>query len=359
MDGEEGSEKRGLSDAARRVVDGFRSIRPGFLKNSDKKKATQGAKKGGAAGVLGGAEKSAAGGLSEAVSGLDNVRENESRAGGFYSGTGKSSDSKSGRGGKSKGKGFLKKGTPAVAIISLMVGVGALIGGSQALQPFSLVAQFRETFNSMHTSTNMRSSRFFRLQMESGRVKDPVNGTIFGKTFKITKKQREKLKQYGIEYDDSYEIDGEKTKVLKFDDGSGNTKIITADNFDDIYSSDADFHRAYNNGSRTWRGSIANWFGTRVSAFLSNNKLTRNLFNDYESKKAAADGDGMKVVKETLSEKTGEIDNEGEKTQDVKEEKDEDSDTTRYKAEDSDTGAEKLARGETSSLKKKMDNIKT
>ena len=74
MDGEEGSEKRGLSDAARRVVDGFRSIRPGFLKNSDRKKATQGAKKGGAAGVLGGAEKSAAGGLSETVSGLDNVR---------------------------------------------------------------------------------------------------------------------------------------------------------------------------------------------------------------------------------------------------------------------------------------------
>ena len=133
--------------------------------------------------------------------------------------------------------------------------------------------------------------------------------------------------------------------------------MITAREFDDVYNSNTDFHRAYNAGSMTWRGQIANWFGTRVSAFLKNNNLTRNMFNDYENKKAQLDGDGLAAVKETLEEKTGSIDNEGEKTQDIKEEEDEDSGSTKHKGEDSDTDSGKLTRGDTNSLKKKMDSI--
>ena len=356
MDGEEGSEKRGLSDATRRVVDGFRSIRPGFLKNSDKKKATQGAKKGGAAGVLGGAEKSAAGGLSETVSGLDNVRENESRAGGFYSGTGKSSDSKSGRGGKSKGKGLLKKGTPAAAIISLVIGVGALIGGSQALQPFSLVAQFRETFNSMHTSANTRSNVFFRMQMETGRVKNPIKGKIFGvDKFKITNRQANKLSQQGIEVDDDFEGTGKR--VLKFDDGTGEIRIVAADDktaselsdmnlkkfdtdkvkynseavsFKNLYAENADFFNGYNKGSMTWRGAIANWFGTLTTKFLESNKLTRNLFQDFRNKvNEANDGNTKKVATDMIAKRAEEIEDGGVKMTGVeKEEVDEDGKPT-------------------------------
>ncbi len=234
------------------------------------------------------------------------------------------------------------------------------MGGSQLFQPFSLVAQFQETFNSMQVSANTRSSRFFRLQMESGRVKDPVRGTIFGKTFSITKKEKERLKQQGIEFDENYEIDGKKTKVLKFDDGSGDIKVITAREFDDVYNSNTDFHRAYNAGSMTWRGQIANWFGTRVSAFLKNNNLTRNMFNDYENKKALLDGDGLAAVKETLGEKTDMIDNEGEKVRESSEgETDDDGKVTGYKKEDSSNDSGKIKRGDTSSLSSKMKNIES
>ena len=360
MDGEEGSEKRSLSNAAKDVIRGFRDTRPDFLSNKDKKNSKRRNGSDDVAGGLRSAEQSAVNdGIGASASGLGGVRDKETKAGGLYSGNGKTADRVGGKSGKGKKKsrGWLKKGGPIGLVIGLIVGVGGIMGGSQLFQPFSLVAQFQETFNSMQVSANTRSSRFFRLQMESGRVKDPVRGTIFGKTFSITKKQKERLKQQGIEFDEEYEIDGKKTKVLKFDDGSGDIKVITAREFDDVYNSNTDFHRAYNAGSMTWRGQIANWFGTRVSAFLKNNNLTRNMFNDYENKKAQLDGDGLAAVKETLEEKTGSIDNEGEKTQDIKEEEDEDSGSTKHKGEDSDTDSGKLTRGDTNSLKKKMDSI--
>ena len=363
MDGEEGSEKRSLSDAARDVVRGFRDTRPDFLSNKDKKNSKRRNGSDGVAGGLRSAEQSAVNdGIGASVSGLGGVRDKETKVGGLYSGNGKTADRVGGKSGKGKKKsrGWLKKGGPIGLVIGLIVGVGGILGGSQLFQPFSLVAQFQETFNSMQVSANTRSSRFFRLQMESGRVKDPVRGTIFGKTFSITKKQKERLKQQGIEFDEEYEIDGKKTKVLKFDDGSGDIKVITAREFDDVYNSNTDFHRAYNAGSMTWRGQIANWFGTRVSAFLKNNNLTRNMFNDYENKKAQLDGDGLAAVKETLGEKTDMIDNEGEKVRESSEgETDDDGKVTGYKKEDSSNDSGKIKRGDTSSLSSKMKNIES
>ena len=365
MDGEEGSEKRSLSDAARDVIRGFRDTRPDFLSNKDKKNSKRRNGSDGVAGGLRSAEQSAVNdGIGASASGLGGVRDKETRVGGLYSGSGKAGGRVGGKSGKSKKKsrGWLKKGGPVGLIIGLIAGVGGIMGGSQLFQPFSLVAQFQETFNSMQVSANTRSSRFFRLQMgsvDSGRI-NPVKGTIFGKKFSITKKQQERLKQQGIEYDEEYEIDGKKTKVLKFDDGSGDIKVITAREFDDVYNSNTDFHRAYNAGSMTWRGQIANWFGTRVSAFLKNNNLTRNMFNDYENKKAQLDGDGLAAVKETLGEKTDMIDNEGEKVRESSEgETDDDGKVTGYKKEDSSNDSGKIKRGDTSSLSSKMKNIES
>lgn len=389
MDGGEEAEKDSLSDAAKKVIEGFRDTRPEFLSSTDKKashdKNVGSSGGGGAADGLRSAEKLAAGnGLSQGAGGLDGVREKENKAGGLYSGSGKGSkykSSKGDKGGKKKSKGWLKKGGPIGLIFGLIFGVGGIIGGSQLFQPFSLVAQFQETFNSMQVSANTRSSRFFRLQMDSGRVKDPVKGTIFGKTFKISEKQQEKLKQHGVEYDDDF--NGER--VLKFDDGSGEIKIITADaktakalgdidgidattgkayskvavSFDDIYSSDTDFHHAYNTGSMTWRGQIANWFGTRMSAFLKNNNLTRNMFNGYENKKAELDGDGLAAVKETLEEKTDTIVNEGEQVDESKKKTDDDGEVVGYEKEESSKDSGKMKRGDTSDLSSKMKNIES
>ncbi len=151
--------------------------------------------------------------------------------------------------------------------------------GTQMFQPFSLVAQFEEVYNSMRVSANMRSEKFFRLQMSKNRkVKSPYN--IFGTKLSISEKQKQKLKEQGIEYDDNYK--GEK--ALLFKDKNGDIIPVTAKNFKDIYQNNPDFFHSYNAGSLTWRGSIANWFGTNMRNFLSTNKLTRNMYEKYKEK---------------------------------------------------------------------------
>ena len=227
----------------------------------------------------------------------------ESQGSGFYNGEGQArSDDRGGR-----VKGFLKRKGPMGMIVGLLFGVGGLIGGAQMMQPFSLVEQFRETFNSMQTSTRTRSGNFLRYQMNG--TKDPIRGRIFGPdTFKITGSQAKKLAAQGIEYDDGYEIDGKPRRVLKFDDGTGDIKIVVADadlaakgganviDFDTLYDTNADFYNGYNKGSMTWRGAISNWFATMTVKFLQSNKITRNLFKNFQEKVQAANAGNTKTV---------------------------------------------------------------
>lgn len=329
---------------------------------------------------LSAAERNASNGddLEQPQDSLDGNRNNEVSAKGFYSGRGKGKNKK----GKGEKKGWLKKGGPIGAIIVVLFGVAGVSSMVQLSQPFSFVAQIVETFNSMQPSASLRTRTLFGYQMNRGWNRDPVRGTIFGSTFKITDKQQEKLRKYGIEYDEDFEGTGKR--VLKFDDGD-DIKIVAADKatansfgdisgvdastgkpynskaavFDDLFADkSSSFHHAYSSGSLTWRGQVANWFGTRVAAFLTNNKLTRNAFNNYEEQKAAADGDGLEAVKETLEEKTGAIENEGEKTREVVEKTDDDGNVS-YKKEDSSIDSGKMTRGDIEDLSKKMENIRS
>ena len=377
-------------------------ITPGFLGGSDwpagaayklngeyydenDKKVKLNKRRAGVANELSSAERSAENDtLGQSSDDLEGNERNEASPRGFYSGRGKmDKKGKNGSNKKSGGMGYLRKGGPVGLIITAVLAIVGAISGMQLSQPFSLIAQFQETFNSMHTSANMRSKRIFGLQLGK-QVKDPVKGTLFGKTLKISNKQQEKLKQHGIEYDDDFMGTGER--VLKFDDGN-DVKIIAATSdavktigdldgvdpsfgkaynskvfvFDDIYNENTSFHHSYNKGSLNWRGQIANWFGTRVAAFLANNKLTRNMFNDYESKKAAAGGDGLEAMKQTLEEKTNSVVDGGEKTRGYDEGADDDGNDTgpRLKEENDDIDSSKMARGDTNGLKAKMDKIKS
>ncbi|MBR3248923.1 hypothetical protein IKF89_02750 [Candidatus Saccharibacteria bacterium] len=306
-----------------------KDIRPDFLGGNgggekiggDKKEA-----KGVAAGALSEAEGAASGGLWRPEGGMEAAREEEQAArSGFYAGK-ESTTEKAGRLAsaakdlkKGNFKGVFRKAGPILGIFMVIFAVGGIMAGTQMFQPFSLVAQMQDSFNSMHVSANARSARFFKLQMESGRVKNPKKGTIFGETFKITKKQNEQLKRQGIEFDKDY--NGTGIKVLKYNDGSGNIKIVTADegsasrvggvSFDKIYASDVKFFDAYNAGSMTWRGQFANWYGTNVSNFLKNNKLTRNMWQNFKEKKEKSGGDGLKVVKETIGKRIGSVEGGG------------------------------------------------
>lgn len=252
-------------------------IRPEFLgKGGDDNDSNSGssadkkvAANEGAAGDLRGAESAAAGSeLSHNKAGLSGARSGESGRG-FYSGDGGSGGGGSGSG--SGGKRAIGKGPLVTAIISIFLGGGVMLG-TQAFQPFSLLAQFQETFGSMHISANRRADHFFRYQMGKDKVRSPYNA--FGTNFKISEKQAERLKKQGIDYDAA-------SRTMSFDDGKGNRKTVTPDNFKELYASDLDFFNRYNAGSMTWRGQIANWFGNNTVRFLFNNRLTRNALKKY------------------------------------------------------------------------------
>ncbi len=309
------------NDPYRGMQSGKDEIKPGFLggdgggdkPGGSKKDDKQAAAKEEAAKDLKSAEKSAEDGSLGGVKdkGLSGARKNEEDAKGFYSGSGKDIDDK-----KKKGKTRfgLKKRGPIIAIFMMIFGIGGAMGAAQLFLPFSLLAQYVETFNSMQTSAHMRSSTFMRLQLGTD-VKNPVKGSkIFGtQHFKISESQSTKLASHGIEYD-------EATDTLKFDAGDGNIKTITADSFRAEYEGNVKFYEAYNAGSMTWRGAIANWFGTTTDKFLATNILTRNMFQDFQQKVNEEGGDSLKVTQDIIARRTSEITDEGLSTKSLDEE---------------------------------------
>lgn len=336
---------------------GKRSIMPGFLGGEGGGDKPFGLKDGsgkegsgrreGAAEGLREAEAGALDGAEQTADGVDGVRQQEMAGGGLYTG-GNIADDDGRRNGIFRGKtaGF------SIGLILAIFGAGALMMGSQAMQPFAIVANFQENFNSMHISAQARANRFFRMQMNSGRVKNPIRGTIFGKNFKITDTQATKLKEYGINYDENYKNSG--VRVLTFNDSDGKTKVVAADDasvgklgnvdldgaeaveFKSFYATNQNFFNSYNAGSMTWRGAITNWFGTTTNKFLTNNKLTRNLFKDYRQKmeEAGAGADARKIVQDTLDENTRATEDKGISTID----KDDEADDIARSDEDGENG---------------------
>lgn len=314
-------------------------INPG---TSSPKKAEQADTNNAAAENLKGAEEAATGGLYSGGDSLDSTRENEQSGGntGFYKGDNKTADTAKAASELKKGniKGALKKGGPLIGIIFVVFIVGGIMAGTQVFQPFALIAQFQEMFNSMHISADMRSERMRYYQLGRGRT-NPAKGTIFGSNFTLTDKQLTEFKRQGITFEEDF--NGTGIKVLKYDDGSGEIKVITntpedasaigdasrldtgvegkkygasAVSLDSYSSTNSDFRRAYNAGSMTWRGQFASWFGSGTNNYFKNNKLTRNLTKDFKNKKAQAIANGetgLKVVQDELSERTGTIADDG------------------------------------------------
>lgn len=359
------------NDPNREILDSERLDRtPGFLGGTGSgdtpgglyKGASSKAKKADdAKNVFGGAEAGAAdqdedsqeGGFYRGGGGVLGARKNEESGGGLY----KASVVQSG--GKKKGKGkFLgklsgsKKGLLFGLILSIF-GIGAGMSLTQLGQPMSMLANFLGRDNSMQRSAFLRSNSLFRKQMNpKGRnlpdginVKNPIKGKIFSEdTFKITSKQAEKLASHGIEYDDEFKYSGGTARVLKYTDGDGNVKIVTADpataknigddaiDFNTFYSESDDFSSKYNSGSMTWRGAIANWFGSLTKKFLSSNKLTRNMFDNYEEKVNEADSDAKgKVAQDIIAEHSDEVEGGKYRRLDAEGETDENGDTvTKY-----------------------------
>ena len=200
-------------DVGKRSIDGTSALRPDS-KNTRYSSQSD----------LNNAEKVAADKIAKVDkwSDLDDVKDAEDNVEGLYSGVGKEVEKP-----RSVGfRGIAMRGGPFFAILFSIFIVGGIITGTQTMQPFSLIAQFEETYNSMRVSTNLRSERRFKAQMSNRKnVKSPYN--LFGTDLSLSKKQKEKLKEKGIEYDDNYN----GKRALKYFDSDGNEKIVTAENF--------------------------------------------------------------------------------------------------------------------------------
>ncbi|MDO4611672.1 MAG: hypothetical protein Q4B34_02330, partial [Candidatus Saccharibacteria bacterium] len=75
-------------------------------------------------------------------------------------------------------------------------------------------------------------------------------------------------------------------------------------------------------GSKTWRGAISGWFGSMTLKFISNNKLTRNLFKNWqEEAQKAIDGNTKQVAVDLMEKGTDEVKEGGAKVLTGEEEK--------------------------------------
>ncbi len=252
----------------------------------------------------------------------DSVKEAEDSAPINYTGgQGSTSSDK-----KTKGKGIFKRKGAIGFIMALLLGGGGLMMGSQSLMPFSLAEQMRETFDSIKTSTEIRSNTMWKAQLANKNVSDPIHKKFFGfgrTEFKVTSKQRKKLKSQGI-YVQDVEVNGKTKSIMLFDDGSGQFKIIAAagtdidtlkaldvssidlknldadvdlshmgidtsdiKSFESAFEDVADFRNGYIKSSRTWRGSVKAWFDSVAYRFLQSNRLTRNRFKKFQERVAA------------------------------------------------------------------------
>ena len=278
---------------------------------------------------------------------------------------------------KSKSRGFLKKKGPLVAIMTLLLGGGALMGGAQTLMPFATTNRIIQEFNSMQTVMNKRSRSFLRTQLNTERYLSPTRVTIFGnEKFKLTSKQIKKFKTEGIEVMD-VEVGGRKVRLLTFDDGSGELQPILTST--DINKVDVDelgealrsanpdlnfksgaididtafevdgFRNGYLKSSQTWRGAIAGWFDSLVLKIFDRLGISRSRFKYWKNAsdieagnaefKQLASGDGIDdkgTEGQTMKEKEVDTNNDG-KTDDkvIREETTTDASEDRLQASDS------------------------
>ncbi len=301
------------------------SVTPGFLGGAGGGEAPAGMSDKNKSGAeeLGAAESAAAGAnLEQKSDDLEGAREDEESAGGYYTGAGGEEEDDDGE----KKNFFSGYKGPTAMIIGLIVFFGTMIFSTQMLQPFSLAERFLTAFNSMQTSAAARSNIFVRFQLDNGTMRTPYRqGQLFRGSFSMSSKQKNKLKQHGIELE---EVGGKKVMVQQ--DGSGGRKIIAANDtdaeslrglglddtnkimtFKDAFEGDDDFFKAYKGASLTWRGAIANMFETGTLRFLTTNRLTRNLFQSYRD--TGDDATNKANMSETLKNGIDEIKDGGVK----------------------------------------------
>lgn len=252
-------------------------------------------------------------------------------------------------------KRFMRTIGPTLAAGCGVVGFGAMSFFGQMTLPFSFVSQLQMKFDSIGTSTTMRTKQFYRYQANAA-----DRGTILGDPvkdytkehsriykvftgndndyFKITPRQQAKLSKSGI----TVVEESPGVQVMKYTNPSNNVEytivpdanMASGENrvyIDDFYEKDTNFHDAYFSGARTWRGAVSSWFDKLANKFLSYFGVKRGVWAAY--KQSGASEENLKKYKTTISDEsktngikgsasttTNEevVDDEGEPTGDLK-----------------------------------------
>lgn len=266
-----------------------------------------------------------------------------------------------------KKKGFMGGKGPILTIMALLLGGGGLAVTSNALAPFGLVNNALDQFNSMRVSNNRRSTYFMRFGLDASRNKPITKMTIFnGEQFKISGSLQKKLAKQNIQYVEETGSDNKPVRYLVYTDPDGaKTPIVANDadltrikgasldaignrttvKLDDMLSTNKNYFKSQDVGTRTVRGHIAGWFSTLSDSFHKRIAATRNRF-----KNTTGDSDDAEVQKAA---KTGGLAEES-----VKSDSDVEKESTTYEdgEEVKKTEFDSDANSADDSLKKGMDS---
>ena len=236
-----------------------------------------------------------------------------------------------------KATGSLKKAGPLMAVIALCLGVGFGSFFGQMGMSFNLISLLQGNFDSLGVSNMSRNNKMLAWQLRpttrnvSDQADDFVrkHSKIYQKFtgaseqyFTISKRQAKKFAKAGIRV----MVDADSgEKVLEFKRPNGEASIVTADNFKSTLETDSDFAGAFEQGTKTWRKAVGDWFDTAAKAFLKKIDVYRNRFKDYVKGQDQEANRGK--YEATVKEATGDGDIEGrtgDKVVDEVEEKDAD-----------------------------------
>lgn len=240
----------------------------------------------------------------------EDVRGAESRAGGFYSGSGKEKSKKEGKG---KFRGFFKKRGPMVAITGILTAVGGLTMGMQSLMPIAIQEMIIEKFNSIGVSSTMTSDTWLDTQLSYGvRMENLTTGTQEN-LFAFSEYQVKQFQARGIQVVEVgsagttlvYEKNGQWIPVVS-SSSVGNAGISSAvaqalgergvENAGNVGApisakdalADRDFKTPYTMATKSWRGGGSGWFDdmmtniTEVKLSVNRNRWARYVAKSFK-----------------------------------------------------------------------------
>ena len=208
---------------------------------------------------------------------------------------------------KGRKKSFARRMLPMMSVCTILFGGGGMMMQAQMAMPFSLVSQLQGNFDSINVSNKMRSRTFIHMQMgtrDNGKVKNCIKPHYFKEDeFKISESQRKSLSNNGIEV-----VEENGITKMKYTDAGGTEIEVKASEFDDVYKTNPEFRKSYNDGSKTWRGSVAAWYDKTATKFFNFLGIKRGVWSNFKRGASSEEDFRNTITGKQKNQLDGEID---------------------------------------------------